>query len=190
MIYCSQIANIICDKSYFQTFRVIRNIKKGKIYMEEVFEYLKKMNISYEVVYHPAAMTTEEADKYVEGKEGVLSKSLFMAGKKDRNFYLFIMDDSKMLDIKKMSEIVGDKLHFSKEEHLQKKMGLAPGIVSLFGLLNDKGHEINVFIDEEIIKEKTITFHPNDNTATIFIGMSDMFKILEDLNYDYKIIKF
>ncbi len=69
-------------------------------------------------------------------------------------------------------------------------MGLAPGIVSLFGLLNDKDHEINVFIDEEIIKEKTITFHPNDNTATIFIGMSNMFKILEDLNYDYKIIKF
>ncbi len=50
-----------------------------------------------------------------------------MAGKKDRNFYLFIMDDSKMLDIKKMSEIVGDKLHFSKGEHLQKKWDLLPG---------------------------------------------------------------
>lgn len=158
--------------------------------MDKVLNYLKDMNIDYEIVNHPVATTTEEADKFVEGKEGVLTKSLFMSGKKDRNFYLFIMDDKKMLDIKKMSELVSDKLHFAKEEHLQEKMGLKPGVVSLFGLLNNKEHDIKIYIDKEIMSEKIITFHPNVNTATLFIKIDDMFKILNNLNYEYTIIDF
>lgn len=63
--------------------------------MEEVKELLTNMNIEYDIVYHPAVFTTEDADKYIEGMDGVPSKTLFMAGKKDRNFYLFILDDSK-----------------------------------------------------------------------------------------------
>lgn len=158
--------------------------------MNEVYNYLDKLKIKYEVVNHPAATTTEEADKYVEGKEGVLTKTLFMAGKKDRKFYMFIMDDNKKLDIKKMSELVEDKIHFGKEEHLKEKLGLKPGTVSLFGLLNNTDHDINIYIDEEILTEKIITFHPNENTATIFISIDDMFKVLDDLKYEYTIIKF
>lgn len=158
--------------------------------MKEVFEYLNKVNILYDVVYHPAVFTTEEADKYVEGMDGVLSKTLFMAGRKNRNYYLFIMDDSKRLDIKKMSELVDDKLHFGSEEDLMNKMGLMPGSVSLFGLLNNTDHDINVYIDKEITSEKIITFHPNENTATLFISMDDMYKFLDSLEYEYQIINF
>ena len=156
--------------------------------MEEVFDYLDNLGIKYDVVNHPAAFTTEEADKYIEGMEGIPSKTLFMAGKKDRNFYLFIMDEKKRLDIKKLSNLIGDRLHFGKEEDLKRKMGLVPGMVSLFGLLNNKEHDIKVYIDKNVTLEKLITFHPNDNRATIFISVSDMFKVLEDLDYDYKIL--
>lgn len=157
--------------------------------MEQVFKYLEKMNIEYEVVHHPAALTTEQADSYVVGKEGVLTKTMFMAGKKDRKFYMFIMDEKKRLDMKQLSELVGDKLHFAKEEHLMTKMGLKPGIVSLFGLLNNKEHDIQVYVDKEILSERLITFHPNENTATVFIAITDMFKILDDLKYEYHLIE-
>lgn len=156
--------------------------------MEEVKEFLNKLNIKYDIVFHPAVFTTEDADKYIEGMEGVPSKTIFMAGKKDRNFYLFILDDSKRLDIKKINEIVGDKLHFGKEEHLKEKMGLVPGMVSIFGLLNNKEHDIKIYVDKGLLNEKKITFHPNDNTATIFISMSDMFKFLKSLDYKYELI--
>ena len=63
--------------------------------MNKVFDYLKELNIKYDVVYHEAAFTTEDADKYIEGKEGVRSKTLFMSGRKNRNFYLIIMDENK-----------------------------------------------------------------------------------------------
>ena len=125
-------------------------------------------------------MTTEDADKYIEGMEGVPSKTLFMAGKKNRNYYLFIMNDSKKIDIKKMNELINDKLHFGKEEDLMNKMKLKPGSVSLFGLINNKEHDIAVYIDKEVNKEKLITFHPNVNTATIFIKIVDMLKIIEN----------
>ena len=158
--------------------------------MKEVLEYLNNRNIKYEIVNHPPAFTTEEADEYVKGKEGVLTKTLFMAGKKDKEFYLFITDDKKRINIKKMNELVGNKLHFGKEQDLLLKLGLKPGTVSIYGLLNNKEHDVNVYIDEEIIKEKIITFHPNDNTATLFILIEDMFNFLEDLDYDYNIIEF
>lgn len=158
--------------------------------MKEVFKYLDNLNIKYEVVYHPAVLTAEEADKYVEGRDGVLTKTLFMTGKKKRRFYLFIMDEIKRLNIKKISELVQDKLHFASEEDLMNKMNLIPGSVSLFGLLNNKEHDIEVYIDKDINKEKIITFHPNDNTATIFISIKDMYKILDLLEYNYQIMEF
>ena len=157
--------------------------------MKKVLEYLKNKKMKYEIIYHPPAITTEEADKYIEGKEGIRSKTMFMANKKDKKFYLIIMDDSKRLDIKKMNEIINDKLHFAKEEQLIEKLGLKPGTVSIFGLLNNKDHDINIYIDKEIMNEKLITFHPNDNTATIFITVEDMLKIFDDLAYNYEVIE-
>ena len=156
--------------------------------MKEVFNVLKEMSIKYEIVYHPAAWTTEDADKYIENKVGVRSKTMFMAGKKDKSFYLIILDENKRLDIKALSEIIGNRLHFGKEEHLKEKMNLVPGMVSLFGLLNNKDRDIKVYIDKELLNQKIITFHPNDNTATIFISIDDMFKFLENINYEYKLI--
>ena len=115
---------------------------------EKVYNYLNGLGMEYEVVDHPAAVTTELADLYVEGKEGVLTKTLFMAGKKDRKFYMIIMDEHSHMGLKEMGEMVGDRLHFAKEEQLMDKMGLKPGIVSLFGLLNNEEHDINVYVEK------------------------------------------
>lgn len=156
--------------------------------MDKVLEVLKEMNIDYEIITHPAAYTTEEADEYVKDREGVFSKTLLLSDKKNKNFYLVIIDDRKRLDIKKLSTLVGQRLHFAKEEDLMKKMSLKPGSVSLFGLLNNKEKDIKIFIDKEAVEENNINFHPNVNTATIFISINDMFKFLNNLNFEYQII--
>ena len=156
--------------------------------MEEVKEFLDSLNIKYDIVNHPAVFTTDEEDKYIEGMDGVPSKTMFMAGKKDKNFYLFVLNDTKRLDIKKLNNLIGDKLHFGKEDDLKQKMNLVPGMVSIFGLLNNKDHDIKVFIDKAITYENKITFHPNDNTTTMFISVNDMYKFLNTLDYKYEII--
>ncbi len=156
---------------------------------EKVINLLNDMDIKFDEVKHGAVWTTEEADLAISGKDGVPSKTLFLAGKKDRRFYLVIMDDKKRLDLKSLGELVNDRLHFGSESQLMDKLGLVPGMVSLFGLINNDEHDIEIFIDEELLGEKTITFHPNDNTSTLFISMDDMFKFIKNLDYEYNLIK-
>lgn len=158
------------------------------IIMHKVLEMLKNMNIDYEIIVHPAIFTTEEANKHIKNKEGIFLKNLFLSDQKNKYFYLVIIDDTKRLDIKKLSKIIGQRLHFAKEEDLMKKMSLKPGSVSLFGLLNNKEKDIKVFIDKNVTKENKINFHPNDNTATIFISVNDMFEFLNNLNFEYRVI--
>ncbi len=154
-----------------------------------VYEALEKMKIPYDVVEHPPAFTTQEADAYIEGKEGVRSKTLFLCNKKKTAYYLIIMDDAKRLDMKKLGEIIGEKtVSFCSAERLMEKMGLEAGVVSLFGLLNNKERDIRIYLDREILSEKYISFHPNNNTKTIFINMEDMYKFIEELGYEYSII--
>lgn len=156
---------------------------------EKVFHALKEMSIEYELVNHPAAITTEEADKYIEGKEGVRTKTLFLCNKKKTNFYLVIMDDAKQLDMKKFGEITGEKnIRFASAEKLEEKMDLQPGSVSLFGLLNNAEHDVKIYFDKEMLSEKIVTFLANDNTKTLFISTKDMYKFLQSLNYEYTVV--
>lgn len=57
-----------------------------------------------------------------------------------------------------------------------------------FGLLNNKDKDIKVYIDKELLNEDIITFHLNDNTATVFIKIKDMFKFIDNLGFTYEII--
>lgn len=157
---------------------------------EKVFEVLDKMGIKYEIVNHPPALTTQEADYYIEGKEGIRSKTMFVSDKKKKNFYLLILDDTKRLDIKKIGNLIGEKsLRLGNEENLKDKMGLRFGVVSPFGLLNNSEKDIKVYVDKELLSEEIITFHPNENDATIFIKIEDMFKFFDNLDYKYEIIE-
>lgn len=158
-------------------------------HFKNVDEALKKMEITYDLVEHPPAFTTEEADSYIEGKEGVRTKTLFLCNRKRTSYFLLIMDDKKRLDMKKLGEIIGEKsVSFCSSDRLKKKMSLSPGTVSLFGLLNNKEKDIKVYLDKEMLSEEYMTFHPNDNTKTIFISKEDMYKFIKNLGYKYNII--
>jgi len=150
---------------------------------------LSELSIPFELVEHPAAFTTEQADRYIEGIEGVRTKSLFLTNKKKTAYYLLIMDDQKKLDMDGFKEKVGaNRIKFCSEESLMEKMGLTPGKVSIFGLMNNKEKDIQLYIDEDIMDEKRMSFHPNDNTKTIFIDTKDMIKFIEEEGYTTNII--
>ncbi|CDZ74558.1 YbaK/proline-tRNA ligase associated domain protein [Peptoniphilus sp. ING2-D1G] len=157
---------------------------------EEVYKVLDDLNIEYEVVKHPPALTTEEADKYIEGKEGLRTKTLFLTNKKKTAFYLLVMDEEKRLDMKDFQEKIGEKgLKFASEELLKQKMDLYPGSVTIFGLINNVDKDINVYFDVDVKNHEIITFHPNINTRTLFIKREDMYKFLNAYGYQYNIIE-
>ena len=157
---------------------------------DKVKEYLNSMGIQFKIVEHEPAYTTEEADKYIEGYDGVRTKTMFICNKKKTNYYMIIMDDSKILDMNKFKEIVSEKqMKMASEESLKEKLGIKPGMVSPFGLLNNDEKDVKIYMDKEIITEEIMTFHPNDNTKTLFITTKDLFKYFENIGYKLNIIE-
>ncbi len=152
---------------------------------EEVKDKLAELGIDYQLVEHAPALTTEQADEFIEGIPGVRTKTLFLTNKKKRNFYLVIMDDAKRLNMDKFKEIAGEKqIKMASEKSLFEKMGLPSRVVSPFGLLNNADHDIQVYFDKEIVDEDRMSFHPNTNEKTIFIKTEDLFKFLKNLGYE------
>ena len=157
---------------------------------DKVKEYLNALGIQCKIVEHEPAYTTEEADKYIEGHEGVRTKTMFICNKKKTNYYMIIMDDSKRLDMNKFKEIVSEKqMKMASEEALKEKLGIEPGMVSPFGLLNNDEKDVKIYMDKQIITEEIMTFHPNDNTKTLFITTKDLFKYFENIGYEINIIE-
>ena len=151
---------------------------------------LKELEIDFKIVDHPPAFTTEEADKYIEGHEGVRTKSMFLTDRKKKNFYLVILDDYKRLDMDRFKDIVGEKkVKMASENSLMEKMKLPAGTVSPFGLLNNEDHDIKFFMDKEIADEEIMTFHPNINEKTLFLKTKDLFKYLDNIGYEVNIIE-
>lgn len=157
----------------------------------KVMDKLNELSIKVQIVEHEPALTTEQADKFIEGIEGVRTKTMFLTNRKKKNFYLVIMDDAKRLDMDKFKEITEEKqIKIASAESLAEKMRLVPGVVSPFGLLNNDDKDIKVYIDKEIITQDRMSFHPNTNEKTIFINTTDLIKYLNNIGYELKIIEF
>ena len=157
---------------------------------EDVFEKLRSIDIEYQVVEHPPAVTTEMADRFIEGIEGVRTKTMFLTNKKKTDWFLVIMDDNKRMDMERFGELAGTKrIKMASAESLFEKMMLPPGTVSPFGLLNNEDHDIKVYIDKEIIGEKRMTFHPNTNEMTLFLDTADFLRYLDDIGYPARVVE-
>lgn len=156
---------------------------------EEVQKVLDDLNISFEVVHHAPALTTEQADSFIEGIEGVRTKTMFLTNRKKKNFYLVIMDDSKRLDMDTFKDLVGEKqVKMASEDKLFEKMKLPAGVVSPFGLLSNSERDVRVYFDEEIIHQDRMSFHPNTNEKTLFIKTKDLLQFLHAIGYEETIV--
>ena len=155
-----------------------------------VKEKLKELDISFELVEHEPALTTEQADSFIEGIDGVRTKTMLLTNKKKTAYYLLIMDDKKMLDMDLFKDLVGaNRIRMASADSLFEKMKLPPGTVSPFGLLNNESKDIEVYFDKEIMDEKRMSFHPNTNEKTLFLDTKDILRFLEDIGYTPHIIE-
>ena len=156
---------------------------------QQVAKKLQELGITYDVVEHPPALTTEQADSYIEGLKGVRTKSMFLTNKKKTQYYLLIMDDKKPLDMDDFKEQVGaNRIRMASLDSLAEKMNLPAGTVSPFGLLNNEEKDIHVYFDQDIVSEEIMTFHPNTNEKTIFIKSKDLSRFLKSIGFTYEIL--
>ena len=147
---------------------------------KKVYEVLEKLNISYEKYEHKPVFTVDEVNELGMDIPGQHCKNLFLRNKKGDTQYLVIVDDAKKVDIKALSvQIESTKLSFASPERLFQYLGLKPGSVSAFGLLNDIEHYVQVVLDKDMANSQQIGFHPNTNTATVVLDYSDFEKFIK-----------
>lgn len=145
----------------------------------EIYKYLTGENIPYEVTEHMAVFNMEGL-KSVELPYGEwIAKNLFIRDDKKRSYYLITVKGDKRVDLKEFRRRQGLRaLSFAASEELLSIMGLTPGSVTPFGILNDKEHRVHFYLDAEFIGNK-IGVHPNDNTATVWMQADDLVKLIQ-----------
>lgn len=157
---------------------------------QAVFQILEKLAIPYDVVYHPPTPTVEEALVYWKDLDAVHCKNLFFRNHKGNRHYLVIFHCMQQLNIRDLEQrLKQGKLSFASEERMERYLGISPGSVSPFGLINDKDHHVYLFIDQELKKAKKLSFHPNDNTASLSIGSDDFIKFLHAMGNGLEFIE-
>ncbi len=154
-----------------------------------VFDKLSQLDISYDIYEHPPLDTIEIALNYWKNIDSYHCKNLFFRNHKGKKHYLVIIKDTTPFSIHSLEKkLKQGKLSFASEKRLMKFLGVKPGSVSPFGLINDELHHVHLFIDEQLQKADKISFHPNDNTASLVINYSDFIKFLNTMGNCYEFI--
>lgn len=158
--------------------------------MNEVLERLKALGIRYELDEHEAVFTIEAVKAAGLDKKGMVPVNLFLRNANGKRHYLVIHDGDKHTDLKRLEgEIGATHLSFGSAERLMKHLGLTKGSVSPFGLINNTNHDVEVVIDASIKGHERLGFHPNINTATVWIGYDDLMKFIESCGNPVKFVE-
>lgn len=150
---------------------------------------LAELGIAFEHHTHPPIATADEGSEHWEGIDAVHCKNLFLRNQKGNRHYLVILEHTRRADLRAVADQVGDgKLSFASPERLMTHLGVTPGSVSPFGLINDREHQVRVFLDRGLKQAPRISFHPNINTATLVLAFADFERFLAASGHTVKYI--
>jgi Ala-tRNA(Pro) deacylase len=156
----------------------------------ELYELFEQLSIQFEYHEHPPLATIEDAIIHWKDYNSGRCKNIFFRNHKGDRHYLVILEHLRHLNIHDLEKrLKQGKLTFASDKRLMKYLGLAPGSVSPFGLINDKENNVHLFIDEKLKESDRLAFHPNINTASLVISRSDFIKFLEYTDNTYEFIK-
>ena len=152
-----------------------------------LYDLLKQLNIEFEYLEHPAAPTIEIAKQYWAGHDAKHCKNLFFRNHKGNQHYLVILNCDSMMDIHDIEKRLHQgKLSFASEHRLEKYLGVKPGSVTPFGLINDTEHHVIVFLDSTLQTAERLSFHPCVNTASLMVKRTDLLKFLDHCGNRYE----
>jgi Ala-tRNA(Pro) deacylase len=144
-----------------------------------VLAKLDELGIAYTRHEHPPVPTVEAAVEHWADINATHCKNLFLRNQKGSRHYLVIVEHAKRVDLRALANQIGDgKLSFGSPERLLAQLGLTPGSVSPFGLINNRDHAVRVVIDRDLQSADRLSFHPNINTVTLTIAGADFKKFL------------
>ena len=155
----------------------------------EVTCYLNDLNIPFDLYEHPPVPTVEEALPYWKDIDSAHCKNLFFRNHKGNRHYLVILDHRRQLNIRDLEQkLKQGKISFASPKRMERYLGLSAGSVSAFGIINDHDNHVHLFIDAALHSAEGISFHPNENNATLVISFASFLRFLESSGNSYEFI--
>ena len=139
------------------------------------YDLLDKLGIEYQRIDHEAAMTMEACAAVDEALGATICKNLLLCNRQCTDFYLLLMPGDKPFKTKELSKQIGSsRLSFAAPEYMLEFLDITPGSLSVFGLMNDAGHKVQLLIDEDVLKGEYVGCHPCINTSSLRLKVSDL----------------
>ena len=156
---------------------------------ENLARFLAGLGIRTTTVAHPPLHTVEESRALRGEIPGAHTKNLFLKDKKDAIFLVVAPEDAA-IDLKHLHGRIGasGRLSFGKPELLLEKLGVVPGSVTPFGLLNDRPPSVTVILDRALMENALINCHPLVNTATTTIARDDLLAFIRATGHAPRIV--
>jgi Ala-tRNA(Pro) deacylase len=144
-----------------------------------LFNRLGELGIKTVTVSHPPVFTVDEAKRLRGSLPGGHCKSLFLRNKKAEMWLVVTLED-RVLDLKLLGERIGaGRVSFGSAERLMQYLGVIPGAVTPFAILNDRERLVRVVLDAEMMRHTPLNYHPLRNDRTTAITPEDLVRFLE-----------
>lgn len=150
--------------------------ESGRLEKEiRVYDLLDKLQIPYERVDHEVAETMEACREIDEVLGADICKNLFLCNRQKTNFYLLMILGDKKFKTKDISSQIGSaRLSFAGTEDMEKYLDITPGSVSVMGLMNDREDQVQLLVDEDLLKGEYLGCHPCINTSSLKLKTADV----------------
>ena len=147
----------------------------------ELIASLDRLGIPSTTYDHPAVFTVGESEAIKQAIPGVHTKNLFLKDAKDQ-LWLVSAEGHAQIDLKRLHTVIGSaRLSFGKAELMEATLGVSPGSVTAFGLVNDRNRRVRFVLDRTLAEADVVNFHPLTNTATTSISGEGFAKFLAAL---------
>ena len=149
---------------------------------EQFIKILKQKDYVFDLHKHKPLFTVEDSKQLRGIINGGHSKNLFLKNKKN-NFFLISCEENEEIDLKLLSKLLRlGNVSFAKKEYLMKYLGIKPGSVSPYALLNDENNVVSFFLEKKLYENELINFHPLINNATITMKTNKFIKFMIENN--------
>jgi Ala-tRNA(Pro) deacylase len=150
----------------------------------ELFERLQSLGIAARTIEHEAVFTVAESSGIERELPGGHTKNLFLKCKKGELYLIVALNDAE-IDLKSLHKTLGSgRLSFGNGELLMEVLGVTPGSVTVFALVNDRTQRVRVILDESLMRHDFINGHPLENTATTNIARGDLLRFIRACGHE------
>jgi Ala-tRNA(Pro) deacylase len=148
---------------------------------QDLYARFDALGIAHVTHQHRPVFTVDEGSDLKASMPGGHSKNLFLKDKKGQLFLLCALGETR-IDLNAVSKLIGaGRFSFGSAELLGEALGVTPGSVTIFALINDPDQRVRLLLDEALLTHNPVNFHPLRNDATTAISPDDLLRFLASL---------